>query len=198
MLLQGAPPESAESESPNAATESHQLTDSADQNDSISIDIPLGDITDQFREGMNTAIETDEDGKTIAELTLDNETARKVGSVILEALRSLAAYYRGQFAQWWSEAGAGARGGMMLIGLISAVIGLLLGLIAPYKAASIQSTVAGAVLILFSLFSLLAQLMPEHLTWLPATPRGVLICLGLITVAGLAVQWTIFKRKTDK
>lgn len=189
--------------SPDGTSLLHGQTDASESADaetesSFTIELPIGDITEQVREGIATAIEGQEDGETTSQLTIDNETAKKVGSVILDALRGMARYYREQLGSWWSEAGAGARGGMLLTGLVAAVIGLLLGLIGPYKAASIQSAVAGAVLVLFSTFSLLAQLMPEHLGWLPATPRGVLIGLGLITAAGLAVQWTIFKRKTDK
>lgn len=165
---------------------------------SITIDIPISDITEQLQAGIASAIEGGEDGEPSAQLTIDNETAKKVGSVILDALRGMASYYREQLGHWWADAGAGAKGGMLLVGLVAAAIGFLLGLIGPYKAASIQSAVAGAALVLFSTFSLLAQLMPEHLGWLPATPRGVLIGLGLITAIGLALQWTIFKRKTDK
>jgi hypothetical protein len=164
----------------------------------LTIDIPISDITDQLREGVAAAIDGGEEGEATAQLTLDNEVAKKVGSAILVALRGMASYYWDQLGSWWAEAGAGAKGGMMLVGLVAAGIGLLLGLVGPYKAASIQSAVAGAVLILFSSFSLLAQLMPNHLSWLPATPRGVLAGLGLITAIGLALQWTIFARKTDK
>ena len=197
ILLQGSPTDATATDEQAQALTADQ-SDTQQNDGSVTVEVPLDHITEQIREGLNTALETNEDGETAAQLTLDNEAVRKLGSVILDAMRGLASYYWEQFSDWWSEAGAGPRGAMMLVGLVAAVVGLLLGLIGPYKAASIQSAVAGSVLILFSLFSLLAQLMPEHLDWLPATPRGVLICLGLITAAGLAVQWTIFKRKADK
>ena len=195
LLLQSPPEETPLSDLP-AITKPTEA-DNADDG-SIHIDNPIGEITDAVKGGITTAIEGDEDGEASAQITLDNETAKKLGVTILDAMRSLATYYWDQIKLWWHDAGGGARGGMLLVGLVAAVIGLLLGLIGPYKAASVQSAFAGAVLILFSSFSLLAQLLPNQRDWLPASPRGVLICLGLITAVGLAFQWTIFKRKTDK
>lgn len=199
VLLWQAPPESVTNLTGQTET-SDDDSDSAD--DGLKIDLPIDEITDQFRKSVADAIEgsgeDDESSQLSAQITIDKETAQKAWSVILDALRGVASYYRQTLSDWWSEAGTGARGTMFIVGLVTAAIGMLLGLLAPYRAASVQSAVAGAVLILFSSFSLLAQLMPEHLTWLPATPRGVLVCLGLITAAGLALQWTIFARKTDK
>jgi hypothetical protein len=200
VLLWQAPPESVTNLT--GQTEAADADESADDEDGLKIDLPVDEITDKLRKTVADVIEgggeEGEASELSAQITIDKETAQKAWSVILEALRGMASYYRQTLSDWWAEAGTGARGTMLLVGLVAAAVGLLLGLLAPYRAASVQSAVAGAVLILFSSFSLLAQLMPEHLTWLPATPRGVLICLGLITAVGLALQWTIFARKTDK
>lgn len=193
-LLWQAPPEAMSDAAPQANVTT--LSES-DENGKTTIHEQIGAVTDQFRDNVTSAMTGDEESGAPATISFD-ETAQKVGAAILDALRGMSSYYLESLKAWWAEAGSGAKGGMMLIGLVAAVIGLLLGLIGPYKAASVQSAVAGSVLILFSSFSLLAQLMPEHLDWLPATPRRVLICLSLITAAGLALQWTIFKRKTDK
>jgi len=166
----------------------------------LKIDIPIDALTGPIREGIASAIEGagDDDSEATATVSIDKEAAAKIGHAILDALRGMAEYYRGSLSDWWAEAGTGVRGTVMIVGLIAAGIGLLIGLIGPYFAASIQSATAGSILILFSSFSLLAQLMPEHLHWLPASPRGVLICLGLITLIGLALQWTFFAEKADK
>jgi len=165
--------------------------------DEVVLSAPNEVISDAIRDLTSSAVEG-MDGIPPSELTLDRETAQQIGSSLVEALRGLAAYYRGELSDWWSKAGSGVRGGSAGLGLFAGVIGLLLGLIWPYVAASVQSAVAGSVLMLFSSFSLLAQLMPEHLSWLPATPRGVLAALGLITAVGLVLQWTFFLRKADK
>lgn len=199
VLLWQAPPQSVTNLTGQTET---SVAEEAGAEDGLKIDLPIDEITDQLRKSVADAIGGGETGgessELSAQITIDKETARKAWSVILDALRGMASYYRQTLGDWWAQAGTGARGSMILVGLVAAAVGLLLGLIAPYRAASVQSAVAGAVLILFSSFSLLAQLMPENLSWLPATPRGVLICLGLITAAGLALQWTIFARKTDK
>lgn len=195
VLLWQAPPQSVTNFTGQTQV-SEEDSDSGD--DGLKIDLPIDEITGRLRDSVANVIEGDELSDKPAQIKIDKETAKKVGSVILDALRGVASYYRQTLSDWWAQAGTGARGTMLLVGLVAAAVGLLLGLIAPYRAASVQSAVAGAVLMLFSSFSLLAQLMPEHLNWLPATPRGVLICLGLITAAGLALQWTIFARKTDQ
>ncbi len=201
MLLLQAPPEETALSSLTDSTQTVETSDDTSEDGSITVDIPLEGITDAVKEGISTAIEGGASGSeddASAQLTIDNETAKKIGASILEALRGMATYYWDQLKLWWGDAGGGARGAMLLVGLVAGVVGLLLGLVGPYKAASVQSAVAGSVLVLFSSFSLLAQLLPEQLHWLPATPRKVLLCLGLITAVGLALQWTIFKRKTDK
>jgi hypothetical protein len=173
----------------------------------LTVEIPLDVLVDPIREGVAAVlgIESGEDGEEAGGteagtegVTIDQEVAARIGSAVLEALRGMAGYYRESVGEWWAEAGAGVRGGVMVTGLVAAVIGLLVGLIGPYLAASVQSAAAGSVLMLFSTFSLLAQLMPEHLSWLPASPRGVLISLGLITFIGLVLQWTFFAGKADK
>ena len=201
LLLQAPPQDSPLSDLPEATESSSAATDTAADDGKLSIEIPVDEITDAVKEGIKSAVNgesSDDTGEPTAKLTISDETAKKLGTSILEAVRSLATYYWDQLKLWWHDAGGGARGGMLLVGLVAAVIGLLLGLIGPYKAASVQSAVAGAVLVLFSCFSLLAQFLPEQRDWLPASPRWVLFFLGLITAVGLALQWTIFKRKTDK
>lgn len=186
----------------SAAADTDSLGD-----DDIILTIPNKVIAEAIRDLASKATGADAtdagdgagstDGLSV-NLGIDRETAQQVGSAIVEAMRSLAGYYREQLGAWWSSTGTGARGVVGGVGLIAAIAGLGLGLIGPYTAASVQSAVAGSVLMLFASFSLLAQLMPEHLGWLPATPRSLLVCLGLITALGLVIQWTLFARKADK
>ena len=198
LLWQQAP---ADETTETVSADVSSLTESDDESaGELKIDIPIDALTDPIREGIASAIDGagDEDGEATATVSIDKEAAAKIGNAILDALRGMAGYYREALGDWWAEAGSGVRGTVMIVGLIAAGIGLLIGLIGPYVAASIQSATAGSILMLFSSFSLLAQLMPEHLHWLPASPRGVLICLGLITIIGLALQWTFFAEKADK
>lgn len=204
LLWQQAPIDStADTAFPGLSSLTHTDSNAEDAGETsgaggeITLNIPLDALTDPIREGITSAI-SGEDTEASAQLTIDREAAAKIGSAILDALRGVAEYYRESLGDWWSQAGTGVRGGVLIAGLIAAGLGLLIGLVGPYLAASLQSAVAGSVLMLFSSFSLLAQLMPEHLSWLPASPRGVLVCLGLTTIIGLGLQWMFFAGKADK
>ena len=63
---------------------------------------------------------------------------------------------------------------------------------------SIQSAVIGAILLFLAGRQLLLYHLPEQMGWLPATPRGTVLTIGLITAAGLAIQWALFRRQADK
>jgi hypothetical protein len=82
---------------------------------------------------------------------------------------------------------------------IGAVGGLLIGLILPYVAASIQSTLVGSTLIFFSGLALAYIWMPETMAKVPDFgPRGPLVVIGLITVHGIGIQWTLSRRRADR
>ena len=76
-----------------------------------------------------------------------------------------------------------------------AVIGLLLGLILPYGAAGLQSALVGTLLMVFCGLQLLPKDMASRLTF---SPRTTIVVLSLITVHGVGIQWTLFRRKVDK
>ena len=99
---------------------------------------------------------------------------------------------------WWqSQASAGTRtiGTVMLVG---AGTGFLLGFVFPTHAASMQSAIVGAVLIVIPGRELLVSHVSGAGAWVPDTARGTLIAISLITVFGLAVQWTLYLRRDDK
>ncbi len=99
---------------------------------------------------------------------------------------------------WWDELGGAGRSLVMISALIGAGFGLLLGLIQPHFSASIQSAVIGAILIFFTGRQLLTSYLPDQTTWLPVSARGTLLTIGLITLAGLAIQWMLFHKRADK
>lgn len=99
---------------------------------------------------------------------------------------------------WWNDSATGAQRNIGLAMLIGAGVGLLFGFIAPTYAASIQSAMVGAVLIVIPGRELIASYLPAAAEFVPTTARGTLITLSLITVAGLALQWTLYLRRVDK
>lgn len=99
---------------------------------------------------------------------------------------------------WWNDSATGSQRNIGLAMLIGAGVGLLFGFIAPTYAASIQSAMVGAVLIVIPGRELIATYLPAAAEFVPTTARGTLIALSLITVAGLALQWTLYLRRVDK
>ncbi|MEM1107144.1 MAG: hypothetical protein AAGH99_00450 [Planctomycetota bacterium] len=97
---------------------------------------------------------------------------------------------------WWSEMDPGARRFLVAGAGVGAVIGLVLGLILPAVAASLQTAMVGSVLILFAGRTLLLRYVPGAEGLMPGSWRGVLLSLGLITLLGVLIQWTM-RKKTD-
>lgn len=99
---------------------------------------------------------------------------------------------------WWDDSATNVQKNIGLAMLIGAGVGLLFGFIAPTYAASIQSAMVGAVLIVIPGRELIVSYLPAAAEFVPTTARGTLITLGLITVAGIVLQWTLYLRRDDK
>ena len=99
---------------------------------------------------------------------------------------------------WWEELEEESRWAIRLTALIGAAAGLLLGLIAPYTAAAVQTALAGSLLIYLPGRALLARYAPDTATWLPETARATLLMLGLITLIGVLLQWAMFRSRPRK
>lgn len=99
---------------------------------------------------------------------------------------------------WWNDSATNVQKNIGLAMLIGAGVGLFFGFVAPTYAASIQSAMVGAVLIVIPGRELIASYLPATAEFVPMTARGTLITLGLITVMGIALQWTLYLRPVDK
>lgn len=99
---------------------------------------------------------------------------------------------------WWNDSATELQKKIGLAMLIGAGVGLLFGLIAPTYAVAIQSAMVGAVMIVIPGRELIASYLPGAVEFVPMTARGTLITLGLITIAGLGLQWTLHLRRDDK
>jgi F0F1-type ATP synthase assembly protein I len=99
--------------------------------------------------------------------------------------------------QWWSDQPARRRQAMAVAASVGALGGLVLGVAAPYVAASLASALIGSLLVLGASARFLSGLdaVPD---WMPTHPAVHLIALGLITLLGVLVQWTIFRATADK
>jgi hypothetical protein len=99
--------------------------------------------------------------------------------------------------RWWEQMSAGQRRFLLAGAAVGGIVGLVLGLLLPTLAAALQSALVGSVLLFFAGRSLLLLYVPAAASAMPTSWRGVLLSLGLITLLGLLVQWTLRKRKAD-
>lgn len=114
------------------------------------------------------------------------------------ALRSLYDPEAAKVRAWWTQLSSTGRFVLATMALIGGAIGLLLGLIMPYVAASFESALVGAILLFYPGRALLAHYLGDDLPWLPTTPRATLVVLGLITLLGLVIQWSLFHKRADQ
>lgn len=99
---------------------------------------------------------------------------------------------------WWADLEPGPRRFLMGGAIVGGGVGLVLGMVLPLLAAAIQSALVGSMLILFSGQTLLLKFAPAAAGILPHTWRGILLSLGLITLLGILIQWSLRKRKADE
>ncbi len=100
--------------------------------------------------------------------------------------------------QWINQFDESARRATVVLALCGAVLGLFIGLIAPYWAVSCQTALVGSGMMLISAHHLLPRLSESLSSPLIDTPQQGIICLSLITVAGIGLQWITWRKKADR
>ncbi|MEM6458970.1 MAG: hypothetical protein AAF710_06225 [Planctomycetota bacterium] len=115
----------------------------------------------------------------------------------VDGLASVWARQVEEVKRWWSELPAGTRRFLVAGAGVGGAVGVVLGLVLPGVAASLQSAMVGSVLLLACGRGLLLAFVPGVGGVLPDSWRGVLLTLGLITLLGVLIQWTLRKRKDD-
>ena len=148
-------------------------------------DLPVNSLTtEQIQDGVDKV--------------LDSETMESIKSQFLKLLKNAYAHQAVHVQSWWQQVEESGQRNTYITMLIGAAVGLLLGFAAPDFSASIQTSLVGGFLIICSGRGLAAVYAPDFTSWLPDTPPKMLMTLGLITVIGIGVQWTIWRDKTDK
>lgn len=99
---------------------------------------------------------------------------------------------------WWHDNSSQTQKNMAWGMLAGALLGVLLGILMPIRAAILQTAFVGGILAFVPGREIVIGWLPNVARWLPTSPRGALLALGLITLLGVLVQWTLFFRKVDK
>lgn len=131
-------------------------------------------------------------------LTQADQLLADQGKQALDAAKTAVFRNLEDIKAWWNDSATSVQKNVGLAMLIGAGVGFLFGFIAPTYAASIQSAIVGAVLIVIPGRELLASYLPQASDLAAVSARGTLITIGLITVAGIALQWTLYLRRVDK
>jgi hypothetical protein len=152
-------------------------------------------------ESTDDNVEFDE---SIAEAGESSEESARPSFADVVDLAALGEAIRGEWQRqadevgtWWQEMNAGQKRLLILSSLVGAGLGLLLGLVMPMTAAALQAALVGSILIFFSGQALLVKFAPASVDFLPNQRRGVLLTLGLITLVGVLLQWSIHRRSAE-
>jgi len=141
------------------------------------------------------------DRQAVVDQTLETEEGADPPTLMQRVNRAMNALY-GQFEDdasvWWSSLGGGGRTIVYMGALIGAAVGLLLGMVLPNVSAALQTALAGALLVYFGATGLARWQLGEESSLLPDSARGAVVAIGLITVLGTVIQWTLSRRRTDK
>lgn len=183
LVWQGVPPEQLSADTQEAAAQLQSR-----------YDIASSQLSDQAKLQVQQLIQSgDAASLQEADKLMDQE-----GAKAWEHARSVVFRNLEDIEVWWRENGTNTQRSVGLAMLIGAGLGFLLGMILPNYAAAMQSAMVGAVLIVIPGRELVMTNLPAAEGLLPTTARGTLLTVGLITVFGIVVQWTLHLRRNDK
>ncbi|MEM9416713.1 MAG: hypothetical protein AAGA29_14735 [Planctomycetota bacterium] len=155
----------------------------------------LDDVT---RDRIQAMIDENSVESRISADSLLREQGIEAGKAAGEAIKGLVFENIEAVCDWWQDNTTLAQRNVALGMGVGALGGLLLGGLFPKHTAAIQAALVGAVLLFIPGRELIVDYAPEAVGWLPGSPRGGLIALGLITLLGVLVQWTLYFRPVDK
>jgi len=119
------------------------------------------------------------------------------GGSLGDRMRGVYQQQKDELLAWWASLGATGKALVAACSAGGAMVGLILGLLFPYLAATIQTAAVGGGLMLLGVWPLLPRFAPGWAEAFPPTTRLIVLALGLITLLGVVLQWTLFGRKSD-
>lgn len=191
LVWQGAPAIDEPADAPAATAE-------ADDGDDGERNGVVDDLLRRSIDAMNGEDGDAADGGVEGDADAE---AGDFGQVVEAASQAARQWYDEQLEgvrAWWADLSPATRGTIGVAALFGAAAGLLLGLLLPWVAASLESALVGAILLVLAGRQLVVMHAPDAAGWFPQSPRALLLWLGLITVLGFAIQWTLSARRTDK
>ncbi len=139
--------------------------------------------------------------ETPAEPVPESEESSEIQAVaggIVQVLRSIISKQTNAISEWLTSLTRKEKMFLVTGAIVGAVMGLVFGLFRPQLASSIQAAVVGSFFVYVPGRELLDHFLPSIASWLPNTPRWMLIIMGLITVLGILIQWMMAGDEADK
>ena len=163
-----------------------------------------------------------EPGEPVVDEAVREAAEERLGELGAQAEAAFGDFFEAASAAWksqldaaraaWDGLSAGARRSSVVGGVGGFVVGLLLGLALPNLTAALQTSLVGACLLTVSVLLLLQR--HAGLFRVPAEgasaadgppagasggvdPRVLLLAIGVVTLVGLLLQWTLGRRRAD-
>lgn len=103
-----------------------------------------------------------------------------------------------QMQDWWTALDPGQRKITVFAALAGVVSGLVFGLVAPRIAAAVISATLGALLIVLAGRQLLVARSGDLPLWVTQSHITLAVMVGLITLLGVTIQYTILRPRADR
>lgn len=163
---------------------------------------PLSERLDEFTRWLQSYDEEPEEaatpGSILGDLAADELGLSEANQERLEQGQRIAEHLGEEARSWWAEAPPPVRSRMVFAAVVGALLGILLGTLAPHACASGVTAFGGSLLWMSSLRLMLVDLSPAAIEWLPDTaPLWLGIWFGVAFI-GLAIQWMIRRPRADK
>lgn len=205
FVWQGAPlPMTPALASGDGGEDVEDLAEDESSTETVDIDSVIESVKTAVQDQLDKINHADEpnDGESAAAEvdmeTMKENAAEGIAAELSDEAREVLDQAMGEVRAWWDGLESSGRSLVIGAAIIGAIVGLIFGLVAPYVAASFESALVGSILILLPAKVLLNTHAPDMANYLPQSERATIVLLGLITLIGIVIQWTLFRRRTDK
>ena len=124
----------------------------------------------------------------------------KARKTLFEQIRAHYIRIEASTRAWWDGLADASKHNVKAAFAIGAILGVLLGLFMPNVSASFETALIGTCFVFIGIWGILVAegKDPHESLPFPPTPINIIFALSLITHLGIAVQWTLWRQKTDK
>jgi len=164
----------------------------------LALAVPIADLA--WRNNLPPIVPVKVDTQTMPHIAMGIQTKNVIpmAGEVKPFIEQNANIQRNSLLSWRDQLDADSLRTMGALALAGALSGLFIGLILPYFATSVESSLFGGILMLVGILNLASHYkLPFNAQMIHGPPQAVII-LGLITTAGIMAQWMMWRKKADK